>query len=72
MVFAGSVLCQNDIPEELQDIEKQITNIPGLENFNQSAIPSVEEVQDAIKQKCDKNGGPNAFDNVAVSWLHYL
>lgn len=40
-----------------------VVNIPELKNVNTSALPSVEEAKNLFREKCTKNGGPNAFDN---------
>jgi len=65
LLLIGFVSCQNEIPEDIQKgIEEKLSEIPGLENFNRSAIPQVEDVVDVIKKKCEKNGGSEAFDKL--------
>ncbi|KAK2589285.1 hypothetical protein KPH14_007838 [Odynerus spinipes] len=49
-------------PEEILKKASGITNIPEI-NFNTSAVPTIEEVTNLFEQKCNKNGGPNAFEN---------
>lgn len=67
ILLSGSVLCQNEIPDELQDLGKKIaSDIPGLENFNESSVPSLEDVQNLIKDKCEKNGGTGSFEKLEV------
>lgn len=39
-----------------------VKTIPGFENFNSSALPTVEQGADLAKQKCEKNGGEGAFE----------
>ncbi|XP_066596293.1 27 kDa hemolymph protein-like [Prorops nasuta] len=53
---------QQSIPE-VQDI---LNKVPEL-NLDASAIPSIEEASNLFKQKCDKNGGPQAFDKAKVA-----
>ncbi|KAF2904644.1 hypothetical protein ILUMI_01528 [Ignelater luminosus] len=62
LLLLGTVLCQNEIPEE--EIEKKLNEIPGFENFNQSSLAAVE---DAVKLKCKKNGGADAFDKLEAA-----
>lgn len=47
----------------LQQVGNVVGNIPELQNFNTSVMPSVEQARDLFKEKCTKNGGPDAFDN---------
>jgi len=38
-------------------------DIPELKNFNASVMPNVEQAKNLFKEKCNKNGGPDAFEN---------
>lgn len=49
--------------EVLNKVSDLAGNIPGLNSLNTSALPSIEEAGNLLKQKCDKNGGPEAFEN---------
>ncbi|XP_017769319.1 PREDICTED: 27 kDa hemolymph protein-like, partial [Nicrophorus vespilloides] len=62
-LFIGAVLCQL---EDL-DLDNVKNQIPGLENFNQSALPQKEEVEKALREKCKKNGDENSFDDIVNS-----
>lgn len=62
-------MCQNDIPEDVREIEKKINEIPGFENFNQSSLAAVE---DAVRLKCEKNGGVDAFDKLDVNIFYII
>ncbi|XP_032680817.1 27 kDa hemolymph protein-like [Odontomachus brunneus] len=44
--------------------EKLREMIPELANVDTSALPSVEEAKNLFKEKCTRNGGADAFDNV--------
>lgn len=65
ILFLGVAWCQDDA--DLQSLGEQLqSNIPELANFNQSSIPTQEEAQKVLKEKCDQNGGPNAYDDLLV------
>lgn len=65
--FVGSGICQNEIPDDLQDLGKKIAgDIPGLQNFDQKNVPSLEEVQDYVKEKCERIGGTGTFNKLEV------
>lgn len=38
-------------------------DIPEFNNLDTSALPNLEETKNLFKEKCTKNGGPDAFDN---------
>lgn len=59
---SGVTLCTADI--DLNDLEGKFNGIPGIENFNKSALPSQEEIEKVIRDKCKKHGGENAFDDL--------
>lgn len=64
--LVGCTCSQESLPsndEVLQQIGGIIGNIPELNNLNASALPSIEEAKNLFKEKCTKNGGPNAFDD---------
>lgn len=67
-MFLGVAYCQDDL--DLENIgEKLQDSIPELANFNQSSIPTQEQAEQVLKEKCEKNGGPNAFDELLVNDL---
>lgn len=47
----------------LEQVGNVVGDIPELKNVNTSALPSIEEAKNLFREKCTKNGGPNAFDN---------
>ncbi|KAL0121920.1 hypothetical protein PUN28_007011 [Cardiocondyla obscurior] len=67
-LFLGIIACtqsQENLPsadEVLQQVGQVVGDIPELRNVNTSALPSVEQAKNLFKEKCTKNGGPNAFD----------
>ncbi|KAK5644383.1 hypothetical protein RI129_005683 [Pyrocoelia pectoralis] len=66
-ICIGTTLCdQPDLPTELDSIQNTLNEIPGFENFNKST-PTLDEVLDAAKLKCEKNGGAEAFNNLMVA-----
>lgn len=53
------------------DIEELKQQIPGLEN--DTNIPSVEEIHRVVQEKCNINGGEDAFNNLQVGrYLQFL
>jgi hypothetical protein len=54
-LLVGYTVCQ--LPEGLDGVQDQINNIEGLENFNSSQLPTEEDVDRLVKEKCEKNGG---------------
>lgn len=58
---------ESNVNEMLKEIRNSVDqssfNIADLGSLNTSAIPVIEETKNLFKQKCDKNGGPGAFDN---------
>jgi hypothetical protein len=64
-LLVGYTVCQ--LPEGLDGVQDQINNIEGLENFNSSQLPTEEDVDRLVKEKCEKNGGgEEAFNAVKV------
>lgn len=70
MLLLGIVGCTHSQEENLpsaDDVLQQVNNVvgdvPELKNLNTSALPNIEEAKNLFKEKCTKNGGPNAFDN---------
>ncbi|EFA09742.1 27 kDa hemolymph protein [Tribolium castaneum] len=58
LVLIGHVFCEIDHQIDVNNITNQLQeNIPGLENFNASKLPSEEDVERMLKEKCEKNGG---------------
>lgn len=78
IIFLASA---NDLSDDLNELrDKAISKIPDalehlpsgtLENlptgFNASDIPSIEEGEELLKEKCDKNGNNESFDNAMVA-----
>jgi len=61
-LFAGCALCQDEV-----DLNKLKDNIPGFENIDQSKLPKKEEVEKKLREKCEKNGGVGAYDDIINS-----
>ncbi|XP_012270782.1 27 kDa hemolymph protein [Orussus abietinus] len=49
--------------DELLEKIPGLENIPGLNSVNASALPTAEDAKNLLKKKCDKYGGPKAFEN---------
>lgn len=47
--------------EVLHEISGAV-NAPELNNLDTSALPNAEEAKNLLRDKCTKNGGPEAFD----------
>jgi len=47
----------------LQQVGSVVGDIPELKNVNASALP-IEQTKNLFKEKCTKNGGSKAFENV--------
>lgn len=61
----GSTLADtNELDLDLDDIKNKLSDLPEL---NGTRTPSVEDVEQVLKEKCDKNGGEGAYDNFEVS-----
>lgn len=58
----GYTNSQKDLPIPGEALDK-LAGAIDLNGFNASVLPSLEEGKNLFKQKCDKNGGPHAFDN---------
>jgi len=55
--------CLGQISNDLEDVEEKIHTIPGLENFNSSQLPSEQDVEKLVREKCEKNGaGEESFN----------
>lgn len=64
--IVGCTHSQENLPsadDVLQQVSNVVGDIPELKNVNTSALPSIEEAKNLFREKCTKNGGPNAFDN---------
>ncbi|XP_063930534.1 27 kDa hemolymph protein-like [Zophobas morio] len=58
VLLIGFGVCQTSNNLDSADIEKQLkNNFPALENFNSSKLPTEEDVEKLVREKCDKNGG---------------
>ncbi|XP_018394256.1 PREDICTED: 27 kDa glycoprotein-like [Cyphomyrmex costatus] len=67
-LLLGIVECTHSQENLSDNVLEQVGNvvgdrIPELKNLNTSALP-IEEAKNLFKEKCTKNGGPDAFDNV--------
>lgn len=63
--FLGYGKTQENLPSA-EDVLQQASNLvnhPDINNLNISAFPSIQETTNLFEQKCQKNGGPNAFQN---------
>lgn len=63
----GYTNSQADVPAADEVLDKVSGLVPELNNLNTSAIPSVDEVKNLFKQKCDKNGGPDAYERANLA-----
>lgn len=54
----------------LEDVKKQLPDLD-LDKAKAEA-PSLEDVEKTLREKCDKNGGEGAYDNVEVGFCFYL
>lgn len=56
----------NKLPEALDHLPSgTLDNLPT--GFNASDIPSVEEGEEILKEKCEKNGNNESFDNAMIA-----
>ncbi|XP_046742036.1 27 kDa hemolymph protein-like [Diprion similis] len=62
-LLSFSIAQEQKIPSKDEIMEKvpALNNIPGLANFNTSSV-NTEKAEELIKNKCNKNGGPEAYD----------
>ncbi|CAL7942600.1 unnamed protein product [Xylocopa violacea] len=70
VVFFCGFLAQIKSQENLPNAEEILHNLSlpegtDLNQLNSSVINTIGEVQNVFKQKCDKNGGEGAFENVS-------
>ncbi|XP_015586446.1 27 kDa hemolymph protein [Cephus cinctus] len=58
----GCILAQDNLPSKDEVLKKipDLANVPGINNVNTS---TVEDFKSVFKQKCEKNGGPTAYQN---------
>ncbi|XP_043478413.1 27 kDa hemolymph protein-like isoform X2 [Leptopilina heterotoma] len=61
--FFSQCFAQDNIENADDALNKlnSIVDIPELKNINASALP-VQEFENVIKKKCEKNGGPTAYE----------
>uniref|UniRef100_A0A8D8LPB4 27 kDa hemolymph protein n=1 Tax=Cacopsylla melanoneura TaxID=428564 RepID=A0A8D8LPB4_9HEMI len=52
---------------KVPDIIGNLDLPPGIPPINASAIPSIDEADQIIKDKCDKNGGNSSYDNFQMA-----
>lgn len=58
------------IPDALDHLpEGTLENLP---SFNTSNIPSIEEGEELLKEKCDRNGNNESYDNAMVSVIYFV
>ncbi|KAI5710645.1 hypothetical protein M8J75_010381 [Diaphorina citri] len=55
----------NLIPGALDKLNSELP--PGIPQVNASSLPSIEEGDRIIKEKCDKNGGNSSYDNFMLA-----
>lgn len=67
----SNCLAQSDIENADDALNKinSIVDIPELQNINASALP-VAEVENLVKKKCEKNGGPTAYDTAKTGIMN--
>jgi len=68
LFVACLALAYGQSQNEIQDIEKKVKDqfkeqFPQIENFNTSMLP-IEQAEAVARAKCEKNGGPDAYDNL--------
>ncbi|KAK3930195.1 27 kDa hemolymph protein [Frankliniella fusca] len=70
LVYGAALVLSDDIDDldlnlDLPKVESKFPSIPGLENLpiNRSALPNInpEEIERALQEKCEKNGGEDAY-----------
>lgn len=66
--FLGFGATQETNDLDLDDVKNKLSNhIPELGSFNESSLPSPEQVEESLKEKCKKNGAdPTIIDNLKV------
>ncbi|XP_011881246.1 PREDICTED: 27 kDa glycoprotein-like [Vollenhovia emeryi] len=65
LCIIGCAHSQENVPSSddvLQQVGSVVGDIPELKDLNVSTLP-IEEAKNLFKEKCTKNGGPNAFDD---------
>lgn len=74
MIIAGEVFSDiNDLDIDdaknqlLEDVKKQLPDLD-LDKARAEA-PSLEDVERTLREKCEKNGGVDAYDNFEVSFI---
>lgn len=56
----------NKLPDALEHLPPgTLENLPA--GFNASDVPSIEEGEELLKEKCDKNGNNESFDNAMMA-----
>lgn len=67
LVYGVALVMSDDdgLDLDLPQVESKFPSIPGLENLpiNKSALPNPEEVERVLREKCEKNGGEEAYLN---------
>lgn len=64
----GFSYCQNINEIDVNDDLKKLGLDPNLEDrLNQTKLPKMEDVENALRQKCEKLGAGNAVDQIKVS-----
>ncbi|XP_014475442.1 PREDICTED: 27 kDa hemolymph protein-like [Dinoponera quadriceps] len=60
----GHTHSQDNVPSADEVIRQVggVVDLPQLNNLDTSALPNAEETRNLFKEKCAKNGGPDAFD----------
>lgn len=69
VVFIGSVVCQSSNDLDVNDIEKKLKDIPGIDEidtskFNSTNLPKAEDVENVLREKCKTNGAESAVDEL--------
>lgn len=78
--FLGHTNSQENLPnteEALETVSNVINNLnistnTDLNNLNDTVIHAIDGGKNFFKQKCDKNGGPNAYDNAQTATKNWI
>lgn len=65
----GCTYSQDNLPTAEEVLQKVggVVDIPEFNNLDTSALPNLEETKNLFKEKCTKNGGPDAFNNANLA-----
>ncbi|KAJ8982431.1 hypothetical protein NQ317_007779 [Molorchus minor] len=70
----GCISCQNVNDIDIDDVKKKLEeNIPGIDEndlnqLNNTKLPTAEDVEKVVREKCKKNGAENAVDDLQMNF----